>query len=252
MSKLKMLTETVTLPSKGLLYPEDSPLASGEVEMKYMTAKEEDILTNQNYIRQGTVIDKLLQSMVVSDINFDDLLTGDKDAIMIAARILGYGKDYPIEYFNPQTNITEDHTVDLTKLGDKPLAEEIYKANRTNEFAFTLPHTKTNITFQLMTHGLDKKIDKDIAGLKKIDPNRTAEVTTRMKHIITSVGGSRDIKDIIEFVDNYLVAMDSRALREYIARLTPGVDLTFTYEKDGYVEEGVELPIGVNFFWPDA
>ena len=95
--KFTIPTEEVELPSKGLLYPKDSPLASGKIEMKYMTAKEEDILTNQNYIQNGTVIDKLLKALIVNkDINFGDILIGDKNAIMIAARILAYGKDYKI------------------------------------------------------------------------------------------------------------------------------------------------------------
>ena len=97
MAELKLPTEKVSLPSKGLLYPKDSPLASGEVEMKYMTAKEEDILTNANYIRQGIVIDKLLQSLIVTKFDYNDLLVGDKNAILVAARILGYGKDYTFE-----------------------------------------------------------------------------------------------------------------------------------------------------------
>lgn len=250
--KFKLPTETIDLPSKGLLYPENSPLASGKIEMKYMTTKEEDILTNQNFIKQGVVIDKLLQSMIVSDIKYDDLLIGDKDAILMAARILGYGKDYKVEFEHPETGKTHSHVVDLTQLKEKPLAPEVEKANRVNEFTYTLPHTKTEVTFQLLTHGLDKQIDREIAGLKKIDSNKSAEVSTRLKHMITSVGGSRDGKDIREFVDNYLLAMDSRALREYMGKVAPGMDLTYTFESDGYVEEGVQLPIGVDFFWPNT
>ena len=82
MAELKLPTEKVSLPSKGLLYPKESPLSSGEIEMKYMTAKEEDILTNSNFIKNGTVIDKLLQSMIVTPINYDELLVGDKNAIL--------------------------------------------------------------------------------------------------------------------------------------------------------------------------
>jgi len=93
MSEFKIPTETVELPSKGLLYPEGSELAKGTIEMKYMTAREEDILTNQSYIQNGTVLDKLMKSLIVSKINYDDLLIGDKNAIMVAARVLGYGKD---------------------------------------------------------------------------------------------------------------------------------------------------------------
>jgi len=98
MAELKIPTETVSLPSKGLLYPETSPLSKGEIEMKYMTAKEEDILTNSNYIRNNTVIDKLLQSMIITPIDYNELLIGDKNAILIAARVLGYGKDYNVTF----------------------------------------------------------------------------------------------------------------------------------------------------------
>jgi len=98
MSEFKFPTEVIDLPSKGLLYPKESPLASGKLEMKYMTAKEEDILTNQNYIQRGIVIDKLLQSLIIGDIDYNQLVTGDQNAVMIAARILGYGKDYEFTY----------------------------------------------------------------------------------------------------------------------------------------------------------
>ena len=110
MAELKIPTETVTLPSKGLLYPETSPLAKGEIEMKYMTAKEEDILTNSNYLKNGTVIDKLLQALIVTPIDYNELLIGDKNAILVAARVLGYGKDYTFKYNG------EEITVDLSEL----------------------------------------------------------------------------------------------------------------------------------------
>ena len=114
--KQQFPTEQVTLPSKGLLYPEDSPLRKGTIEMKYMTAREEDILSNQNYIENGTVIDKLLKSLIVTPgINYNDLLIGDKNALLVAARILGYGADYDFELDG------EEYNVDLTTLEDKPL-----------------------------------------------------------------------------------------------------------------------------------
>ena len=139
--KFKFPTETIELPSQGLLYAESSPLSTGRIEMKYMTAKEEDILTNQNYLRQGTVVDKLLQSMIVTKINYEDLLVCDKDAIMIAARVLGYGKDYTFKYTPSSTGVAEDVTIDLTTLDEKKLSENLVKTPRTNEFPFTLPHS---------------------------------------------------------------------------------------------------------------
>ena len=150
-SKFKLPTETVELPSKGLIYPEDHPLANGTVEMKYMTAREEDILTNQNYIKKGTVIDKLLQSLITSDISYDDLLVGDKNAIMIAARILSYGKDYE---FNLGNGL---QSVDLSLFENKPVDESLYTRGQ-NEFTFQLPSTDNVVTFKLLTHGDEKKI----------------------------------------------------------------------------------------------
>lgn len=242
-SKFKLPTETVDLPSKGLLYPEDSPLSSGTVEMKYMTAREEDILTNRNYISNGTVIDKLLKSLIVTkDLNFNDLLVGDKNAIMVAARILSYGKDYTITLNGTQ------HTIDLSTLEHKVLDESLYK-DKKNEFEFTLPHTGNKITYKLLTHNDEIAIDKEIAGLKKIDKQASPEVTTRLKRMITSVNGMVEQKDIRDFVDNYLLAKDARAFRAEYSRVQPDINLKLSIED---VEEDVDLPIGLNFFWPDA
>lgn len=246
MSEFKFPTEVVELPSKGLLYPEGSPLAEGKIEMKYMTAKEEDILTNQNYIRQGIVIDKLLQSMIVSDINYNDLLVADKDAIMIAARILGYGKDYSFTYGGKEV------TVDLTLMKDKLLDESLIKTPRINEFYFTLPYSKNEISFKLFNHGDENKIEKELEGLKKIDPKGSFELSTRLKHMLLSVNGDRDPKSIREFVDNAFLARDSKSFRDYVSKISPGIELKFDFEDDGYVEEGVNLPITISFFWPDA
>ena len=240
-SKFKMPTETVELPSKGLLYPEDSELAKGVVEIKYMTAKEEDILTNQSYIRNGTVLDKLLKSVIVSKINYDDLLIGDKNAIMIAARILGYGAEYSFEYNG------ESQSVDLSLVENKPLKEELFSKN-VNEFPFTLPRSKNTITFKLLTHKDEQDINRELEGLKKINKDSSPELSTRLKYMITSVEGLRDKKDIREFVDTALLAQDSRALREYIREIQPDVDLTFFPDESS---SRISIPIGVNFFWPD-
>jgi hypothetical protein len=246
MSEFKLPTEMVELPSKGLLYPEGSELAKGVVEIKYMTAKEEDILTNQNYIRQGIVIDKLLQSMIVSKINYDDLLISDKDALMIAARILGYGENYEFNYMGEPTS------VNLTELQDKLFDESLITPHQ-NEFTFTLPHSENEVTFKLLTHGDEKKIEKELEGLKKINGKNIPEMSTRLKYIITSINGNRDPKSIREFVDGYFLAKDSRALREHINKITPGIDLKFTFvSESGDVQEDVTIPIGVNFFWPES
>lgn len=244
-SKFKLPTETVELPSKGLIYPEGHPLANGTVEMKYMTAREEDILTNQNYIKKGVVIDKLLQSLITSDISYDDLLVGDKNAIMIAARILSYGKDYE---FNIGNGL---QSVDLSLFENKEVDEALYTRGQ-NEFTFQLPVTNNVVTFKLLTHGDEKKIEQEVKGLQKINKDNITEATTRLKHMITSINGSSDRKDIREFVDYGLLAKDARALREEYVRVSPDIDLTVTYEDVDGVDKEATLPIGINFFWPDA
>jgi len=245
-------TEQVTLPSKGLLYSENSPLKKGVIEMKYMTAREEDILTNANYIKNGVAIDKLMASLVVDkNINLDELLIGDKNAIMIAARILGYGADYEITRIHPQTGIETECNIDLSKVSDKELNEDLLKEGK-NEFDFVLPSSKVNVTFKLLTQKDEKTIDREIEGLKKI--NKTgSDGVVRLKHTITSINGEYDTKTIRDFVENNLLAIDARALRKQIEYIQPGIDMSVEVEyKDGYVEENVMLPIGLNFFWPDA
>ena len=248
-NKFKFPTEIVELPSKGLIYPKDNPLSSGKIEMKYMTAKEEDILTNQNYISKGTVLDKLIESLIVSKININDLITGDKNALLIASRVLGYGKDYTFKAYSSNTNKVEDFTIDLTELKDKVLDPKDLKEEGVNEFDFTLPYSKVDITFKLLTHKDDKDIDREIEGLKKLKKDISPELSTRLKYTITSIGGDREKKSIREFIDNYLLARDSRSLREEIRRISPDVDLKYTGEG---AEEGINIPINLNFFWPDA
>jgi len=237
----KFPSEIVDLPSKGILYAEDSPLRSGTIEMKYMTAKEEDILTNQNYIQKGTVIDKLLQALIVDkNVKYSELLVGDKNAILVAARILGYGKDYEFDYLGVK------ETVDLSQIANKELHPDVAKATK-NEFSFITPSTGDTFTFKLLTHGDEMKVQKEIEGLKKINRESSAELSTRLKYMITSVNG--DEKAVRSFVDNQFLARDSRAFRKHIAEIQPDVDLRFY--PDG-VEEGVDIPIGVTFLWPDS
>jgi hypothetical protein len=251
MTDLKIPTETVTLPSKGLVYPETSPLSSGEIEMRYMSAKDEDILTNINFIKQGIAIDKLLKSLIVSPIDIDDLITGDKNAVLFAARILGYGKDYDIKFRNESTGKDENYIVDLTQLKEKELDETLFEKGK-NEFKFALPKSGNVVTFKLLTGKDEKAIDAELKGLQKVDPNGSFEGTTRLKHMITSINGKADQASIRDFVDNLLLAPDSRAFKKYYNEISPDINTEITIDKDGYVQEGVVIPININFFWPDA
>ena len=240
----KFPTEVVDLPSTGRLYPKDSLLSSGTIEMKYMTAKEEDILTNQNYIEKGIVIDKLLKALIVDkNINYNELLIGDKNALLIAARILGYGKDYEFNY-NGNVEI-----VDLSLLENRKLHPEVAAAEE-NAFNYTLPSSGKVITFKLLTHGDEQGIDQEVKGLKKINKESSAELSTRLKHMLIAVNGDNEKKTVRSFVDNEFLARDSRAFRKYLRDFQPDVDMTF-YPENG-PDGGVDIPIGVNFLWPDA
>jgi hypothetical protein len=243
-NKFKFPTEMVDLPSKGLLYPEGHPLSKGKIEMKYMTAREEDILTNQNYIKQGIVIDKLLQSLIVTKFDFDDLLVGDKNAIMIAARVLGYGKDYSFTYEG------EEITVDLSELATVELDESTIEKG-VNSFNYTLPHSGTKITFKLLSGKDEKAIEDEVKGLKKLNKNGSPDLSTRLKHQILSVEGDDNKKVIRDFVDNYFLARDSASFRAHLKTINPDVKMVFNHVTDNGEEE-VSIPLQVQFFWPDA
>ena len=241
MAEFTLPTEVIDLPSKGLLYPKDNPLATGKIEIKYMTAKEEDILSNSSYIQKGIVLDKLFESLIISKVDYDDLLIGDKNAIMIAARVLGYGSDYEFEYNGEKTS------VDLSKLEFTKVNEKLW--NNGNNFDFTFPNSKTNITFKLLNHGDEQKINKEVASLKRLKKGSDSTISTRLKYMITSVEGETETKKIRDFVDNYLLARDSRALREFIKSISPDIDLTFFPDES---ESKRPIPIGLSLFWPDV
>jgi hypothetical protein len=221
--------------------------------MKYMTAKEEDILTSQNLIKQGVVLDKLFESLIVTSINYGDLFVGDKNAIMVAARILGYGKDYVVEVDDPFSPGTKQKvTIDLTQIEHKEVDYSLFE-QRKNEFDFELPQSRRVVTFRLMTHSLDKQIQTEIKGMNKttVRTGIDRELTTRLKNLIIAVDGESGRATVNNFVDNELFALDSRALRSYMKQITPDLDMTFTFvsETTGEVKE-MDIPMDVSFFWP--
>jgi len=255
-------TEIIELPSRGLIYPKDNPLSSGKVEMKYMTAKEEDILTTQSYIRDGSVLDRLFQSLIISNgeglpIKYVDLVTGDKNAIMIAARILGYGKDYEVEITDPFSGKKQKDVIDLTQFENKEYDGSSQVQLHKNEFEFTLPRSQRVVTFMAMTESKERKVKYDVEELtkanRKIKDETSRELTTRLKTMILSVDGESDRKLISHFVDNELFAVDSKALRGYIAEVIPDIDLTYEFvsEETGERRE-IGLPLDITFFWPNS
>ena len=246
MSEVKFPTEVVDLPSKGLLYPKESPLSSGKIEIKYMTAKEEDILTSVNLIQKGVVIEKLLESLIVDkSVKVNDLLIGDKNAVLIASRILAYGKEYEVEVEGRKVE------VDLTTLKDKFIDESIV-TNNSNEFEFELPATKRKITFKFLTSADEKEIDKEVEGYKKVGDGIGYELTTRLKHQIISVDGDSKKTSINHFVDNEFLSRDSMAFRNYVNEIMPDVDMTSTYIDGDGNEKEFTVPMTVSFLWPSA
>ena len=239
MSEFKFPTEVVELPSKGLIYPQDHILRSGKVEMKYMTAKEEDILSNQNFIEKGIVLDKLLESLTLGKFNIKDLHAGDKNAIFVAARILGYGKDYEFVYKGKKYN------VDLSQIENKNFDGSI--VDEKGYGTFTLPQTENVIKFKFLNETDNSKIEEEIKGFEKINKDNSRSITTKLIYTIVSINGDSDKTNVRGFVENQLLASDSRALRRYINEVSPDVNLTFTTESG----EEAALPIGLTFFWPD-
>lgn len=242
-------TEVIDLPSKGLVYPKDNPLSSGQVRMKYMTAKEEDILTSETLLRDGTVIDKLLESMIVDPINLDDLIIGDKDWLMIAARVLGYGSEYKFTIKDPYSNNEQTETIDCTQIEFKEIDESIY--NNENRFSYTLPKSGKNIEFQLMTTATEKKVDLELKKRKFKKDNIDHSLSIRTRHLILSIDGETDpIK--IEKDFNQWIVLDLKAFRRHLAEIQPGPDLDYMLvsEKTGG-EKQIKIPFGSEFFWGD-
>ena len=248
MSEHKFPTEVIDLPSQGKVYPKDSPLADGKVELKYMTTREEDILMSENLIKKGVVIDKLLDSLIVSKgVKTDDLILGDKNAVLVAARILAYGPEYTVEVTNPNDlNQTEQHTFDLSQCPFTELSDNVDYSD--NSFDYTTPIGKNKIKFKLLTGSDEKLIEKELDQSKKFGYN--TEISTRLRYTIIDVDGDSDPEIITSFSQNML-ARDSVALRNYIQEISPDIDLTSEIEIGGETVS-VSIPLTVEFFWPKS
>lgn len=245
-------TNIVQLPSKGLFYPSDSPLSSGTIEIRYMTTKEEDILTTDNYALSGVIIDKLLQSLIVSPINYDDLLIGDKNAIMVAARIYGYGEEYKTKVTTPSGK-EQDVVVNLSELPHKKFNEDEITRGQ-NSFKFQLPIDKNVVEFQLITVGLQRKIDD---RLKKIrlsvkKGGSDKQISTRLSYMIKSIDNNDDPNYIRLFVEG-MKSLDSIALRRYIISVQPDIEMSVEeVDQETFEPFRGDFAIGADFFWPNA
>ena len=248
MSEHKFPTEVIDLPSDGKVYSKESPLSSGQLELKYMTTREEDILMSENLIKKGIVIDKLLDSLIVTKgVKQGDLIVGDKNAVLVASRILAYGPEYTVEVTNPN-DVDEkiEHTFDLSKCPFKELSKDVDYSD--NSFDFTTPVGKNELKFKLLTGADEVLIEKDIKQSSKFGVS--SDITTRLRYTVTEVDGDTKSSTITQFTQN-LLARDSVALRSYIRDIAPDIDLTSEVEIGGETVS-VSIPLTVEFFWPQS
>ena len=253
MANYEFPTEIIDLPSNGKVYSPESPLSKGTVEIKYMTAREEDILASQNLIRKGVVLDKLFESVVVEEgVNIDDILIGDKNAILLATRILGYGKDYQVEITDPFSGEQQKTNIDLAKIQIKEIDKTLLNSN--NKYEFELPIAKKKIVFKLLSHKDEKDINSEIQALQRLSKDKdgvSSEISTRLRYMIEEIDGNNDRGFINNFVKNNLLARDSRVLRNYIQQISPDLELKFDFTSDLTGEtEALDIPLGAGFFYP--
>ena len=249
----KYPTETVPLPTKGYFYPEGHPLSKGTIELKQVTAREEDILANQELIKKGTILDKLIESLIVDkSIKSEEIFTQDKNAILMAIRRLAYRDQYPINIECPRCSELNNIVVNLSLIENNEIDWEKLTVGK-NEFSFVLPTCKKEVTFKLLNQVDDNSIQQELKNLKKISKEGNYELTTRLKYIITSIDGSSDKSVIRKFVDNELLAKDSLALRNHMKNVIPNIDQSFDFHCEKCdLERRMDIPLGASFLWPDT
>ena len=246
-------TEIVDLPSRGNFYPEGHPLAGREtVEIKYMTAKEEDILTSKTLVNRGIVLERLLSSILLDkSVNVDDLLIGDKNAILVAARITGYGSTYETSVECPDCTAKFLHSFELSELElQSEVALEEHNVEFVNGlFFFDLPTSKVRVGIKPLT-GIEEKELTKVAQKKKKYNLPEASLTDLMKTIIASANEVTEPGLISQFVD-VMPARDSKMLRTLYNKIVPDVDMTqnVTCTECGSSAE-LEVPFTGEFFWP--
>jgi len=250
---LDIPVSAVPLPSGGVIYPLDSPLHMQQtVDIRGMTTREEDILMSRALIRKGTVISELIKSCIVTDgVDVQSLIGGDRNALMIAIRILGYGAEYAGSMDCPKCEQKNEISVDLNGLEVKDLKASPIEAG-VNKFSFTLPQTKKEVIFKFLTGKEEEEILATLEAKKKRGIQNDNIVTTRLLHSIVSVGGIEDKTKLAQFI-SFMPAKDSIALRQYMDEIEPGIDMKFDFTcKNCEHWEVMPLPLGPSFFWPNA
>jgi hypothetical protein len=244
--------ERVKLPSEGKVYAENTTLHNKkELDIRVMTAREEDILTSRALIKKGTVITELLRACIMDkSVDIQEMVAGDRNAIMVAVRISGYGREYPAEIVCNNCGHKFENDFDLGKLTLKKLGIEPVEEGK-NLFKFTLPMSKSEVLFKFLTGKDEEEIDIIQTKMKKLGQVVDNLVTTRLKRSIVSIDGNEDKGYIARFVDR-MRAGDSKALRRYVDKHEPGVNMKQEAECPACGDrEEVHMPLGSSFFWPE-
>lgn len=240
-------TEKIDLPSKGKIYPTDHPLHAGFVEVMYPGARQEDILTNSNYLEKGTAVDKYLESILITDVSLDDFIPGDKDALMIAARILGFGSKYTTSVKVGKNY--ENVTFDLSTFKEREINWDLFTPG-VNEFSYKLSRG-IDVKFKLLNGKDSTRMAEEEEGMRKVQPEYSADTTLYLKYALTEVGGNRDTGKIRNFVDRELLQIDARELKKHIVSMSPGYiwKAAGVRPNKGIVED-LQVPYTADFFWP--
>lgn len=244
---------SVPIPSRGLVYA-SGPLHMAEmIEIKAMTAKEEDILMNRTLVRKGTVITELLKSCVLDKgIDVNEMISGDRNALMVAVRITGYGSDYSPKVTCPSCDTQQDFSLDLQSLPIKEL--DLEKLNQVapgeNAFSIDVPISKKRVVFKFLTGKEEERMLQDIEAKRKRGIVQDNLVTTKLMYSIVSVDGNAERSYINQFCQ-YIPARDSLTIRKVLSENEPGIDMTseFTCNGCGH-QEVLSVPLGTEFFWP--
>ena len=253
--KQNIPTETVDLPSQGYFYPANHPLSNGKIEIYQVTARHEDILSNTNLLKKGTVLDEFLKALIATpNTSINDLLIGDKNALFIAARKSAYGENYTTKIKCPECSVESNIEINLSVLKAKPLNSDVLTKGE-NKLSFKLPNSNKVVTVSLLTHKDETDIDAELKALAKFNgPNTTnsPEITTRLKYTIKSIDGESDRSRIKNFVDTQLTAKDSLALRKFVRENTPDMNMNFDFTCPACGHQvKMNVPLGANFFWPN-
>jgi hypothetical protein len=247
-------TEFVELPSKGEFYPDGHPLkGKDKIEIKFMTAKEEDILTSRALIKKGVAIDRMLESLIVDkSIKVDNLLLGDKNALIVAARISGYGSSYKTAVTCPSCGTNAKHDFDLEKLNThrcENLEDLGVKKTDSNTFIFALPKTKALVEVRPLVGKDETELSELVEKKKKLNLPEEAS-TSQMKFYVVSANGNKDKAFLKQFIEN-LPALDARSLRTIYREIIPNIDMNHSFVCSSCsFEQEMEVPFTVDFFWP--